>query len=254
MQGMSGFVWLLSLPKLLSLTLHNVRGRVQLRQFVLLSMRLCYPDRCGRLLTVRVSAEAVTTRGRVSVQQVLGTPERAHPVPGDSGHLPPRPPVPRHLRHQPGRTQTRQSRCLSHPRPDLQVRTTDSLSDIEILDREDNPLEFLGLYKTHTEASSRHHIPARVISGDTEERQVLVAGGRYLHRPAVMQSVLNDLVRVIRYENCRDVRGALDILLLAMETHPHEKHIQISGSAGLYYIVQTEQLKREWNIKVSSSP
>ena len=81
-----------------------------------------------------------------------------------------------------------------------------------------------------------------------------MAGSRYLHRPAVMQSVLNDLVRVIRYENCRDVRGALDILLLAMETHPHEKHIQISGSAGLYYIVQTEQLKREWNIKVSSSP
>ena len=95
-----------------------------------------------------------------------------------------------------------------------------------------------------------HHIPARVISGDTEERQVLVAGSRYLHRPAVMQSVLNDLVRVIRYENCRDVIGALDILLLAMETHPQEKHIQISGSAGLYYILQTDRLKKEWNVKV----
>ena len=129
MQGMSGFVWLLSLPKLLSLTLHNVRGRVQLRQFVLLSMRLCYPDRCGRLLTVRVSAEAVTTRGRVSVQQVLGTPERAHPVPGDSGHLPPRPPVPRHLGDQPGRAQTRQTQWLSHPRPEFQVISDgDSLS------------------------------------------------------------------------------------------------------------------------------
>ena len=36
-----------------------------------------------------------------------------------------------------------------------------------------------------------------------------------------------------------------------MESHLHEKHIQISGSASLYYIVKSDQLKREWNIKVT---
>ena len=35
-----------------------------------------------------------------------------------------------------------------------------------------------------------------------------------------------------------------------METHLHEKHIQISGSASLYYVVKSDQLKRDWNIKV----
>ena len=118
----------------------------------------------------------------------------------------------------------------------------------------DNPLEFLGLYKTHNEASDRQHIPARVISGDMSERQVLVAGRRYLHRPFVMQTVLNDLVKLIREENCKDLKGALEILDLAMESHPHEIQIQISGSAGLYYIVQMEELKKQWNIKVFFSP
>ena len=112
------------------------------------------------------------------------------------------------------------------------------------------PLQFLGLYKTHHNASSREEIPALVVSGDSSEEQILVAGERYLHRPAVMQSVLTDLVRVIRYEHCKDPRRCLDILLLVMERHPNEKHIQVSASAGLYYILQTDRLKREWNVKV----
>ena len=32
--------------------------------------------------------------------------------------------------------------------------------------------------------------------------------------------------------------------------HLHEKHIQISGSASLYYVVKSDQVKRDWNIKV----
>ena len=32
--------------------------------------------------------------------------------------------------------------------------------------------------------------------------------------------------------------------------HSHEKHIQISGSASLYYVVKSESLKRDWNVKV----
>ena len=115
----------------------------------------------------------------------------------------------------------------------------------------DNPLEFLGLYKTHNNASSRHQIPAKVISGDSGESQILEASRRYLHRPAVLEAVLNDLVREFRFEGCKDLRGFLDVILLAMESHPQEKHIQISGSASLYYIVKSDQLKklsaRQWN-------
>ena len=118
----------------------------------------------------------------------------------------------------------------------------------------DNPLEFLGLYKTHNNASSRHNIPAKLISGHHGESQILEAGRRYLHRPAVLETVLNDLVTEFRFENCKDLRGALDVILAAMENHPDEKHIQISGSASLYYIVKSDQLKicsaKDWNLKV----
>ena len=81
----------------------------------------------------------------------------------------------------------------------------------------ETPLQFLGLYKTHNDASGRQLIPARVISGDTDESQILVAGQRYLDRPTVLESILNDLFHVFRYETCQNTEDALDILLLAME-------------------------------------
>lgn len=116
--------------------------------------------------------------------------------------------------------------------------------------RIDSPLEFLGLYKSQHDACTRQHIPAKTISGDSCEAQILVAGQRYLDRPNVLESILNDLFHVFRYETCQNLRDALDILLLAMERHNHEKHIQISGSASLYYVVKSEQLKRDMNVKV----
>ena len=62
----------------------------------------------------------------------------------------------------------------------------------------DRPLEFLGLYKAHNEASGRQQVPAKVISGDTNESQILVAGQRYLDRPTVLESILNDLFHFLR--------------------------------------------------------
>jgi len=76
-----------------------------------------------------------------------------------------------------------------------------------------------------------------------------------------MESILNDLFHVFRLEKCHNVRQALDIVLLAMNEHMHEKQIVIKGSASLYYVVkfQTERAwrwrenewewKRDWNFK-----
>jgi len=131
------------------------------------------------------------------------------------------------------------------------TRTESVQCDIPGLEnRVNNPLDFLGLYKTHNEASKRQHIPARLVSGDGCEAQILVAGQRYLDRPTVLENILNDLFHVFRYETCQNLKQALDILLLAMERHNHEKHIQISGSASLYYVVKSESLKKDWNVKV----
>jgi len=128
---------------------------------------------------------------------------------------------------------------------------SDPLCDIRgLASRVEKPLEFLGLYKTRHSASSWNNIPAHCLSGDSNEAQILEAGRRYMDRPTVLENILNDLFHVFRYETCSNLRQALDILLLAMERHNHEKHIQISGSASLYYVVKSESLKREWNVKV----
>lgn len=52
---------------------------------------------------------------------------------------------------------------------------------------------------------------------------------QYLDRPAVLENVLNDLFHIFRYENCDNLRAALDIILMAMDRHPGEK-VKMTGS------------------------
>ncbi|UYV66157.1 ZER1 [Cordylochernes scorpioides] len=125
------------------------------------------------------------------------------------------------------------------------------LSDIPGLHcRVNRPLEFLGLFNTSHEACYRHHIPAKRISGDANEEQILTAAQLYLERPMLLQKVLNDLFHVFRYQACRNVPLALHVVMAAMRTHLHEKHIQIAGSASLFYIVKGEDEKTDFNIKI----
>ena len=72
---------------------------------------------------------------------------------------------------------------------------------VGLISRVDRPLDFLGLYKAQYEACCRAHIPAKEVSGDLNEAQILIAGQRYLNRPMVLESVLNDLFHIFRYEN-----------------------------------------------------
>ncbi|KAJ9584522.1 hypothetical protein L9F63_021132 [Diploptera punctata] len=104
-----------------------------------------------------------------------------------------------------------------------------------------NPFEFLGLYGTHHEACRRHDIPAKMVSGDASESQILVAAAAYIERPDVLQKVLNDLYHLFRYETCQNINYALNVVLEAMDRHLTEKHIQISGSATLFYIVKGKE-------------
>jgi len=116
-------------------------------------------------------------------------------------------------------------------------------TDIPGLDsRVDNPLEFLGLYGTQHGACRRHDIPAKMISGDANEQQILIAASAYIHRPEILQRVLNDLYHLFRYDHCEKISQALNVVLESMERHISEKHIQISGSATLFYIVKNKDI------------
>lgn len=67
------------------------------------------------------------------------------------------------------------------------------------------------------------------ISGDHNEKQILVAAQAYQERPEVLTKVLNDLYHLLRFENCCDISRALTAVLTAMDRHLACKHIQISG-------------------------
>ncbi|XP_049884638.1 protein zer-1 homolog [Pectinophora gossypiella] len=113
-----------------------------------------------------------------------------------------------------------------------------------LVSRVNKPLEFLGLYGTHHGACKRHDIPAKVISGDANEEQILIAAVAYMERPVMLTRVLNDLYYLFRYENNAYVGRALSVVLDAMDQHVSEKHIQISGSATLFYIVKGREKAR----------
>ncbi|XP_075991413.1 protein zer-1 homolog isoform X2 [Anticarsia gemmatalis] len=122
---------------------------------------------------------------------------------------------------------------------------TQALCDIPgLVSRVNRPLEFLGLYGTHHGACKRHDIPAKIISGDANEEQILTAAAAYMERPAMLTRVLNDLYYLFRYENNAYVGRALCVVLDAMDQHVSEKHIQISGSATLFYIVKGKEKDR----------
>ncbi|XP_014366608.2 protein zer-1 homolog [Papilio machaon] len=110
-----------------------------------------------------------------------------------------------------------------------------------LVSRVNNPLHFLGLYGTHNGACRWHDIPAKVITGDTNEEQILTSAKVYMGRPAMLAHVLNDLYYLFRYDQCESVQRSLAVVLEAMRRHIPEKHIQISGSATLFYIVKGKE-------------
>lgn len=115
--------------------------------------------------------------------------------------------------------------------------------------RVDCPLDFLGLMNTPCDACYRSNIPALRVSGDASEEQVLVSAQVYQSRPIMLQKVLNDLFHVFRYEACDHPRLALDVVLSSMARHPSDKHIQIAGSASLFYLVKGEE-RANFNVSI----
>ncbi|XP_012262910.2 protein zer-1 homolog [Athalia rosae] len=128
-------------------------------------------------------------------------------------------------------------------KPDHPVEKDCQLCDIPgLTSRVNKPLQFLGLYGTAHGACRRRDIPAKVIAGDSNEEQILVAARVCMdNKPDLLRKVLSDLYHVFRYETCKHMDQALCIVLEAMEKHPSERHIQISGSATLFYIVKLKE-------------
>ena len=109
---------------------------------------------------------------------------------------------------------------------------------VGLISRIKNPLDFLGLYKCSYQPNHRTHIPARRISGDKDEAQLVLAGRQYLNRPSYLSQILLDICKILQNLTYKDFRPHLDIVLLSMNRYIEERNIQFAGSACLYYIVR----------------
>ena len=109
---------------------------------------------------------------------------------------------------------------------------------VGLIGRIRTPLEFLGLYKCAYQPNLRTHIPARKISGDKDEAQLIIAGRQYLNRSSFLTQILLDLCNIVRDLKYKDFRPILDLVLLAMNRYIDERNIQFAGSACLFYIVR----------------
>ncbi|XP_013390971.1 protein zer-1 homolog [Lingula anatina] len=109
-------------------------------------------------------------------------------------------------------------------------------------------LEFLGLLNCAHEACRRENIPALKVTGDDNENQIILSVQVYQDKPKLLLKALNHLYQHFRIDLVTRQRDALMAILDAMERQPHDRSIQISGSASLFYIVKGSE-KGYLNVK-----
>ncbi|KAI4882883.1 hypothetical protein NFI96_013106 [Prochilodus magdalenae] len=101
------------------------------------------------------------------------------------------------------------------------------------------PLQFLGLY--HTTLCSATHIPAYKVAGNSNEEQVLNAIEAYTeYRPELAHKAINQLFDFARIQHCNQLLRALQLVIAALKCHKYDKSIQVTGSAALFYLTNTE--------------
>ncbi|XP_068104613.1 protein zer-1 homolog [Hyperolius riggenbachi] len=110
------------------------------------------------------------------------------------------------------------------------------------------PLQFLGLFETSL--CNLTHIPAYKVSGDKNEEQVLNAIEAYTeHRPEVTSRAINLLFDIARIERCNQPLRALQLVIAALKCHKYDKTIQVTGSAALFYLTNSDY-RSEQNVRL----
>ncbi|KAJ8285759.1 hypothetical protein GJAV_G00030610 [Gymnothorax javanicus] len=101
------------------------------------------------------------------------------------------------------------------------------------------PLQFLGLYDTTL--CNLTHIPAYKVTGAKNEDQILNAIEAYTEfRPEVAHRAINHLFDIARIQHCNQLLRALQLVISALKLHKYDKSVQVTGSAALFYLTNTE--------------
>ncbi|XP_045198944.2 protein zer-1 homolog [Mercenaria mercenaria] len=110
--------------------------------------------------------------------------------------------------------------------------------DVGLPGSDGRQFNFLGLLNCADNASHRKNIPAQKVTGDFSEEQILLAVHVYRDKPNLLTRGFNYLFNRFRFETVKTHCLALEGILSGMERNKHDKHVQISGSASLFYIVK----------------
>ncbi|ESO12948.1 hypothetical protein HELRODRAFT_105637 [Helobdella robusta] len=106
----------------------------------------------------------------------------------------------------------------------------------------DRRLKYLGLFNCIDDPCFRSDIPADQVSGNANLDQLLVSLEAYHGRPKILLMVLSAVFDVVVPNQVNiplETQATMfQLILKAMDTHPHSNDIQISGSASLFYLVK----------------
>uniref|UniRef100_A0A673B8U0 Protein zer-1 homolog n=1 Tax=Sphaeramia orbicularis TaxID=375764 RepID=A0A673B8U0_9TELE len=79
------------------------------------------------------------------------------------------------------------------------------------------------------------------VTGSKNEDQVLNAIEAYTEfRPELAHRAINQLFDIARIQHCGQLLRALQLVIAALKCHKYDKSIQVTGSAALFYLTNTE--------------
>uniref|UniRef100_A0A8C9SW68 Protein zer-1 homolog n=1 Tax=Scleropages formosus TaxID=113540 RepID=A0A8C9SW68_SCLFO len=79
------------------------------------------------------------------------------------------------------------------------------------------------------------------VTGTRNEDQILNAIEAYTElRPEVAHRAINHLFDIARIQHCSQLIRALQLVIAALKFHKYNKNIQVTGSAALFYLTNTE--------------
>uniref|UniRef100_A0A7N8X6H8 Protein zer-1 homolog n=1 Tax=Mastacembelus armatus TaxID=205130 RepID=A0A7N8X6H8_9TELE len=79
------------------------------------------------------------------------------------------------------------------------------------------------------------------VTGSKNEDQVLNAIEAYTEfRPELAHRAINQLFDIARIQHCNQLLRALQLVIAALKCHKYDKSIQVTGSAALFYLTNTD--------------
>lgn len=114
------------------------------------------------------------------------------------------------------------------------------------MERDRQPLEFLGLFGTNACRLKDMDKLASVITGDNGEEQLIRCLEMYSNRAEVITAVLTKLMALQQESSCKQPNLLLKLVLKCVHHFPTNKNLLFMCISNIYFLVQTN--KQNWSV------